>query len=309
MINQFNFVGQSGNYWFIGIVEDVLDPENMGRVRVRCFGIHSDDKTELPTASLPWALVGTSPNGNSSDIGHLLQGTTVYGMFLDGIDMQMPFVQLVIPGLHTSTETSKGFANLKPNPPKAKSYTGNPYARTKEYPQRTYYPTMSSAGGKSITEPNGTRQCKYPYNNATQSDSGHVFEIDDTPSHERLSLQDRNGSYVEMHDKNMVLKTIESLYTLCKNQYQGIAQDRVITVGGSDYERIQTGNKVIEIAEGDYTLNCNNATLTINGNCTLNITGNVEQNVSGNHNLSVSGNSTIEAGGILSLNGSQILIG
>ena len=34
-----------GMVWFIGCVEDRMDPEEIGRVRVRCFGIHTDDKT------------------------------------------------------------------------------------------------------------------------------------------------------------------------------------------------------------------------------------------------------------------------
>jgi hypothetical protein len=309
MIGQFNFIGQGGSYWFIGVVEAVLDPENMGRVKVRCFGIHTEDKTALPTDALPWALVGTSPNGNSSDIGHLLLGTVVYGIFLDGIDMQMPLVQLVIPGLHVSTNTDKGFSNLKPTPPTTKTHTGNAFARAKDYPKRTYYPTMEGANGKSFTEPQNTQQPKYPYNNATQSDSGQLFEMDDTPNHERLSLQDRYGNYFEFHGKNAVLKTIEGLYNLCKNYYLGIANDRVTAIGGGDYEKIHGGNKVIEIANGDYILNCKNANITINGDVTLNVTGNVNETVNGNHTLSVSGNSTIEAGGTLSLNGSVILIG
>ena len=39
--------------WFIGEVEDRNDPLKLGRVRVRCFGWHSTNKEELPTADLP----------------------------------------------------------------------------------------------------------------------------------------------------------------------------------------------------------------------------------------------------------------
>ena len=39
--------------WFTGVVEDNLDPQQMGRVRVRCFGYHTDDKIQIPTESLP----------------------------------------------------------------------------------------------------------------------------------------------------------------------------------------------------------------------------------------------------------------
>ena len=31
----YNFMGQTGSEWFIGIVEDNLDPEKIGRVKVR----------------------------------------------------------------------------------------------------------------------------------------------------------------------------------------------------------------------------------------------------------------------------------
>lgn len=48
--NNFSF---SGNYR--GIVEDVNDPLNAGRVRVRILGIHSPDEKETPSKHLPWA--------------------------------------------------------------------------------------------------------------------------------------------------------------------------------------------------------------------------------------------------------------
>ncbi len=36
-------------------VEDNDDPEKMGRIQVRILGIHSPSKSDVPTASLPWA--------------------------------------------------------------------------------------------------------------------------------------------------------------------------------------------------------------------------------------------------------------
>ena len=46
--------------WFMGVVEDRRDPDELGRVRVRCFGIHPDDKNTLPTNDLPWATMSLS---------------------------------------------------------------------------------------------------------------------------------------------------------------------------------------------------------------------------------------------------------
>lgn len=41
---------------FIGVVEDILDPLLLGRVRVRIIGIHSEERGVLKTSDLPWAM-------------------------------------------------------------------------------------------------------------------------------------------------------------------------------------------------------------------------------------------------------------
>lgn len=88
---------KDGFNWWIGVVEDRMDPEKLGRIRVRIFGYHTDNKVILPTKDLPWALpiqpitsaaisgIGSSPLGP-------VEGTWVIGFFLDGEDMQQPAV-------------------------------------------------------------------------------------------------------------------------------------------------------------------------------------------------------------------------
>ena len=48
---------------------------------------------------------------------------------------------------------------------------------------------------------------QYPYNHATYTESGHLFELDDTREFERVSLQHRLGTYFEwqmaIHMKDM----------------------------------------------------------------------------------------------------------
>jgi hypothetical protein len=95
---------------FIGVVEDNTDNLRIGRVRVRAFGVHPEDRTLVATEDLPWAIVaqpttsasisgiGNSPNG-------LELGTWVLGYFADGPDAQYPIVTHSLPGIH------------RPNPP------------------------------------------------------------------------------------------------------------------------------------------------------------------------------------------------
>lgn len=86
------FAGLKSNF-FTGVVEDRHDPLYLGRVRVRIYGLHTDDKTDIATPDLPWSDVlmpttapslsglGMSPHG-------LVEGSTVMGFFRDEDDMQ-----------------------------------------------------------------------------------------------------------------------------------------------------------------------------------------------------------------------------
>ena len=40
---------------YTGVVENRADPLHLGRCQVRIVGLHTDDKTLLPTEDLPWA--------------------------------------------------------------------------------------------------------------------------------------------------------------------------------------------------------------------------------------------------------------
>lgn len=79
---------------YTGVVEErINDKYKSGRCRVRIFGLHSENRSELPTSDLPWAIplqsitsaavsgVGQSPTG-------LVEGSWVLVSFLDDFKQQ-----------------------------------------------------------------------------------------------------------------------------------------------------------------------------------------------------------------------------
>ena len=111
------FMGKDGFTWFVGCVEDRNDPERLGRVRVRCLGYHTEDKSKIPTEDLPWASVmspTTSPsmNGLGETPSFLVPGSWVVGFFTDSQTMQEPIVMGTLPGKNTTQgDKTKGFTD------------------------------------------------------------------------------------------------------------------------------------------------------------------------------------------------------
>ena len=55
----------------------------------------------------------------------------------------------------------------------------------------------------------------YPFNHVFESESGHIFEIDDTPDGERLLREHKSGTFEEVHpDGSKVVKVIGDDYEI-----------------------------------------------------------------------------------------------
>lgn len=82
--------------YFYGIVEDRQDPLMIGRVRVRIYGIHTDDKQYIASPDLPWCqVILPTTTAGLSGIGTqhgLIEGSTVFGYFRDGDLKQDPII-------------------------------------------------------------------------------------------------------------------------------------------------------------------------------------------------------------------------
>lgn len=91
---------------YTGVVEDIDDPLKADRVRVRVFGLHTDDKNLIPTNTLPWAQVMKSTDSASiSGIGKsahgLVCGSWVKVVFEDP-ECQYPLIIGSISGVSRS---------------------------------------------------------------------------------------------------------------------------------------------------------------------------------------------------------------
>jgi hypothetical protein len=93
------------SYFGIGIVEDNGDPLKLGRVRVRIYDIHGNDKVKIPTDKLPWAHVLHAAN-HKSYFEFIGIGDWVYVTTLDGQNAQEILVLGVLMGYVKNTTTA-----------------------------------------------------------------------------------------------------------------------------------------------------------------------------------------------------------
>ena len=94
-----DFAGKNGFIWWVGSVENRVDPLGIGRCQVRIFGWHTSKKNILPTEDLPWAHP-VYPLNAPDDFGTPMLNDWILGFFMDGESAQMPVMLGVIPGLH-----------------------------------------------------------------------------------------------------------------------------------------------------------------------------------------------------------------
>lgn len=112
-----NLFARDGFYWWVGVVEDRKDPLKLGRCRVRVLGYHIENKRELPTQDLPWAMpmqpiTSAANSGKGQTPLGPLEGTWVVGFFADGADCQQPIMMGTMGGI---PETSVACASQNSN--------------------------------------------------------------------------------------------------------------------------------------------------------------------------------------------------
>ena len=248
-----------------GLVEDINDPQQLGRVKVRVYGVHTK---KILTKDLPWSISIMPPTTPAvRGIGHsvnLLVGTLVVGMFSDNSNQDF----LILGTLPTKT------SGVQDN---------NVRVRGGIDPNAT--DTMGAMQPPSGYAPT------YPYNNVYETESGHVKEYDDTPGSERINERHKSGTSYEIQPNgSKVEKIVRDNYTLVmhddtlevhgsvniivsENCNLAVAGYLTANVGG-DMDVAVAGNTIIT-SENDITLNAKNSKIKLDTptvECTGNIT-------------------------------------
>lgn len=116
------------------------------------------------------------------------------------------------------------------------------------------------------TQPPNPFNATYPYNHVRNTESGHLFEADDTPGAERIKEAHRTGTYYEIGpDGSRVTKIVRDDFTV-------IVGDERVNIQGS-------------------------AIITVEGDCNFYTKGNFTHQVDGDYNLLVKGIKTERVAG------------
>jgi len=270
--------------WWTGVVEDRMDPEKLGRLKIRMFGYHTEDKSDIPTDSLYWAypsqsIVSAAMNGIGMSPTGMVEGTHCWGFFRDGHNAQDPIVVGSWGGIPQKlSQPNRGFNDPNGEYPRT-GFTGEPdtnrLARSDKTEQTIVKSKKDSVDkgvklpfGGSWDEPQPPYDAEYPYNHVYESESGHINEYDDTPGAERTHRYHRSGTFEEVGPNgDMVTKVVNDRYTV---------------VAGDDYIHVMG--------------NCN---ITVSGDANIRVEGDSNIKTDGDHTEVVDGNYDVLVGGTM----------
>ena len=163
-------------------------------------------------------------------------------------------------------------------------------------------PSFNNIIYNTWNEPQTAYNSQYPYNNAVETESGHIMEFDDTFGSERIHIAHRNGSFIEWLPEGSRVEKVT------KNNYSIILKDDHLYVMGNVHVTVQ-GNTEIYVRENAYVrvdknLRANvggNVFLGVNGYVSANIIGNFDAQINGNAQANVVGHVALHSGGSMSI--------
>ena len=268
-------MGRNGFTWFVGVVEDRNDPKFLGRVRVRCLGLHTDNLEKLPTADLPWAHpMNPITSATISGVGQTplgpVEGTWVVGFFSDGAESQTPILMGTLPGVPSylsadnmdGNRQTLGFLDPLGNYPKYKDETD--VNRLAVNAEDNPHPTLTlrkadrdlavgvanvdatevvddqiaADDGGQWNEPETSYNAKYPHNHVYETEGGHIREYDDTVGAKRIHERHASGTGYEIDNDGTKITRVK------KDNYTIVTADDYVHIQGDSRATLDKGLRV-----------------------------------------------------------------
>jgi hypothetical protein len=314
------FMGLDGFVWFTGVVEDRNDPSQLGRVKVRCLGFHTDNKNDIPTADLPWAHVmhpvtDPSMQGMGSSPSFLLEGSWVVGFFRDSREKQQPVIMGTLPGYPQDVaDVTKGFNDPNGTYPSSEITHSehstnesdvNRLARNETDKAHSVVATKNDSITEDVpianvdttwTEPSSAYAATYPKNHVFESESGHIKEIDDTTDNERIHEYHTAGTFYEIDkDGNKSTRVVGSNYeVVAGSNYVNVKGDVNLTIDTNCNTYIK-GDWNIQVDGSKTEVVTGAVSETYKDTKTENVTGAVSESYGSTQTTAVSSNLTVTA--------------
>ena len=253
---QQNFMGKSGFTWFVGVVEDRNDPKFLGRVRVRCLGLHTENLEKLPTTDLPWAHpMNPITSATVSGIGQTplgpVEGTWVVGFFSDGEEAQQPIIMGTLPGVPSTLPSdsiktnedgtksqTKGF--LDPNGAYPK-YAETDVNRMAVNDEENPHPTLSlRKADRDLKVGVANVDATTIVDDVLTADDGGFWDEPETPYAAKYPfnhVMETEGGHIREYDDTVDAKRIHERHA-----------------SGTGYEIFDDGTKVTRVKKDNYTI-------------------------------------------------------
>lgn len=297
-------MGLPNPMFFVGVVEDNVDPRNEGRVRVRALSVHGEH-SNIDTEDLPWCVCIAGDYDPNYPLPPL--NSFVLGMFMDGRAAQHPLIIGLIPSQYAEAmnPTTDGYGVISDkgkDDPMSKGFRPDDfglhqrsrYARVEEFdrpPDELYFEKVNTnrsrdnkvgTTDKTWDQPGSAYAAKYPYNRVIET-AHHVIELDDTPGAERIMIYhggQSGGSFLQIDSGGTRTdKAVGDRYEVTNETRHESSKHSVVTINGNAHVYVK-GHKTEEI-EGDYKLH-----------------------VKGNYELGVGKTTNINSGGLFQARGS-----
>ena len=151
--------------------------------------------------------------------------------------------------------------------------------------------TLAADDGTAFSEPETPYDATYPYNHVYESEGGHIREMDDTPTKERIHERHSSGTGYEIHPDGSKVTRVK------KDNYDLITGDNYAHIKGNQSTTTDGGVRVFVNANA--STNDSHYTIEVGNNANVNIQvnkGDVNMVTSeGNINLKSGRNIHIEA--------------